>query len=157
MTTGETTMGSTPQENADGAAKVLGALLALMAVIAGVYAMVRPMDQRIDQLQLEVASLRSLMTETDRYNVQQLTNMVSDLSALKEKFSQVVVQTERIKAIDEWRTWTTRNELSQIPVLKAQLHYIMSLVLPKYQMLESALNRALIDECVRYKKKEGGE
>jgi len=150
-------MGSTPQENADGAAKVLGALLALMAVIAGVYAMVRPMDQRIDQLQLEVASLRSLMTETDRYNVQQLTNMVSDLSALKEKFSQVVVQTERIKAIDEWRTWTTRNELSQIPVLKAQLHYIMSLVLPKYQMLESAMNRALIDECVRYKKKEGGE
>ena len=65
-------------------------VVALVAIIAGVYAMVEPMSQRVDYLEGEFRSLRSRAATTSDH---QLLN-------------------SRIEKIENWRIWWNREMLT---------------------------------------------
>ncbi len=89
--------------------KLLTGVVALVAVIMGVYAMVEPMGQRVDFLQTEINMIRAAMErDDDRENKD-----IETRAAMGEKFVEVETQFEamskRIAAMEEFLLWYHRN------------------------------------------------
>ena len=90
-------------------AKALTGIIMMVALIAGVYAMVEPMQQQIDFLQAEINTIRTAMErDDDRENLD-----VQKRAAMGEQFKEVETQfkamSERIKAMEEFLLWYHRN------------------------------------------------
>lgn len=58
-------MTESKSNNENGSTKAFGGVLALVALIAGVYAMVQPMNQRIDFLERQIGTMNSRMEKDD--------------------------------------------------------------------------------------------
>ena len=72
----------------NGSMAATGALLGLLAIVAGVYAMIQPMNQRIDQLNLRLVEARAgvaLDNERERKDAEKF-------AAMKEQFKEVETQ-----------------------------------------------------------------
>jgi len=87
----------TPTNNT--APKALAGVVAIVAVIAGVYAMVEPMGQRIDFTTVQITRLenslqRSVIADT---NHQRLTD--TNLAELREKFKEVETQFQGLREV----------------------------------------------------------
>ena len=74
-------------KNANGA-KALGAVVAIVAVIMGVYAMVEPMSQRIDFLERQLDKIDARLHDTD----QRERDAAESLAAIQERFQEVETQ-----------------------------------------------------------------
>ncbi len=81
--------------NGSAGAKALGALVAIVALIAGVYAMVEPMGQRIDFLERHIEKMEERMTARD-ITEKEATAVVS---RFQEKFAEVETQFGALKDI----------------------------------------------------------
>ena len=82
--------------------KFFVSLVGLLALISGVYAMVQPMNQRIDSLSNEIQSLREDIKES---------------ATTKQMFIEVETQFDgiklRVSSLEEWQVWWNREMLSQ--------------------------------------------
>jgi len=89
--------------NANGAAKVIGGLLALLAMISGVYAMVQPMSQNIDFMERRLSEAQTSLTQHLEKCSTKHSESAQDRSALREKFSASIGQLELLKETNERR------------------------------------------------------
>lgn len=78
----------TSASNNNDGAKAFGGVVALIAVIAGVYAMVEPMAQRIDFLERQLAEATTKLEASDTRGC----DITAAVSTLKEKFLAVEAQ-----------------------------------------------------------------
>ncbi len=106
--------------------KAFGAVVALVAVVAGVYAMVEPMGQRIAGLQerlketredLKGLSATHLRTEENHATVH--TDFAARMAAMGKMFVEVETQfrslDRRVTSYEEWAVWWQRT----VPALDA--------------------------------------
>ena len=91
--------------NGNGNAKAFGGIIAIVAVVAGVYAMVEPMNQRIDFLNEQMVCMRLEMT-TDN---ERERNDATQFAALTTQFAEIEA---RVADIESWRTWWNRERLT---------------------------------------------
>jgi len=91
--------------NGNGNAKAFGGIIAIVAVVAGVYAMVEPMNQRIDFLNEQMVCMRLEMT-TDN---ERERNDATQFAALTTQFAEIET---RVADIESWRTWWNRERLT---------------------------------------------
>jgi len=112
--------------------KAFAGVIGLLLVIAGVYAMIMPMNQKIDFLERSVAAqklaqtkeldriLSSLSIENDKNSYRE-RETVAKITTLLEKFKVVESQfsnlDERVLCIETWRVWWNREMLSTNSVL----------------------------------------
>ncbi len=89
--------------------KAITGIIALVALIAGVYAMVEPMGQRIDFLQTEINTIRAAMNDDNQREKED----VQIRASMGEKFTEVETQframSQRIEAMEEFLLWYHRN------------------------------------------------
>ena len=91
--------------NGNGNAKAFGGIIAIVAVVAGVYAMVEPMNQRIDFLNEQMVCMRLEMT-TDN---ERERNDASQFAALTTQFAETET---RVADLELWRIWWNRESLT---------------------------------------------
>ena len=101
--------------NSNGNTKAFGGVLAIIAIIAGIYAMVEPMNQRIDFLERQLNSAAEKMTRDDeRERIDMAT-----ISVMSERFAEVETQFDdmerRILDCEHWLIWWQRT----VPYLNA--------------------------------------
>ena len=76
-----------------GANNLFGSIMLVVAVIAGVYAMIQPMGQRIDFLQTELATIN---TSINKDNDRERTD-AAELSKIREMFTEVETRFEGLR------------------------------------------------------------
>jgi uncharacterized protein HemX len=90
-------------------ARAFGGVVALVAVIAGVYAMVKPMHHQINYLQVEVAGLRSALAERRERSRDKDQELGENIARQAEKFTEVETQFRslhsRVDAWEQWEVW----------------------------------------------------
>jgi len=89
----------------NGNAKAFGGVVAIVAVVAGVYAMVEPMNQKIDFLNAQIVCMREEMTEDnnrERDNARQFAQLGTQF---------IEIET-RVADVEKWRTWWNREKLT---------------------------------------------
>ena len=93
----------------NGNAKAFGGILAIVALVAGVYAMVEPMNQKIDFITNEIDNIRTCMANDDARE----RSDAKELASLQEKFREVETQFSGVEArvaeLEEWYRWWSRN------------------------------------------------
>lgn len=78
-------------------AKTFGSVLAMLAVIGGVYTMVNPMNQRIEDLNDDIQEIKTTLVRTAD---------ATDIATIKEKFGIAVTNRENLQIqINELREW----------------------------------------------------
>lgn len=110
--------------NASGAAKAIGGVLAIIAVITGVYSMVQPMNQRIENLQSELREVKNTLANIDALNTSVHTQFATELSSIKEKFGQFLAHDSRLKTLEDWRIWWNRDVHPQTACLQARIQLL---------------------------------
>jgi len=96
--------------NGAGNAKAFGGIIAIVAVVAGVYAMVEPMNQRIDFLNDQITCMRAEMAadnERERRDAAQFSELTATVEDLNG----------RVDDIESWRIWWNREILTSQAVL----------------------------------------
>ena len=76
--------------------KAFGAVFVLVAIVAGVYAMVQPMTQRLDYQERAMTELRAQRTQANQRERDEMTK----LSMIAERFKAVETQFEAQKALN---------------------------------------------------------
>ena len=91
--------------------KAFGAVTALLAVIAGVYAMIEPMGQRIDFAQNENAETRSDLKDHEGEIAHPgiLERHARNAERFKEIETQFDAMDARIEQYEDWVSWWYRN------------------------------------------------
>lgn len=94
-------------------ARAFGGVIALVAIIAGVYAMTRlevePMGQRIDFLSEQLLSIRKDMALDDARERTDRDAFARVSERFKEVETQFSNQSTRIEVFEEWQRWWHRN------------------------------------------------
>ena len=103
----------TKSNNGNGSTKAFAGVIGLMLVIAGVYAMIEPMNQRIDFLERQITSLKnSHANKEDEHSITH-RDFVATLSSTTERFAEVETQFDdierRIQNYENWQQWWQRN------------------------------------------------
>ena len=99
--------------NASGAAKVIGGLLALMAMIAGVYAMVQPMNQTISFMERRLDDIQTSLAHHLETCSAKHSESAQDRSALREKFLASTSQIKLLKEVNERRIKHLEDEIDK--------------------------------------------
>lgn len=90
--------------------KAIGGILALFAIVSGVFAIVEPMNQKIDFIREEARAHGQLEGHT---------RLLEDQARAAERFKEVETQfrdlTRRVEVFEVWMTWWQRT----VPVLDA--------------------------------------
>ena len=81
------------------ATKAFGGVFAILALIAGVYAMIEPQGQRMDFLERQIVDMRTEMHKDDAREQQDQ----SQLSSIEERFKEVETQFEGLREVTNVR------------------------------------------------------
>ncbi len=109
------------EKNNNTGTKAFAGVLVILAVIAGVFAMVQPMTQRINQLE------RQINTLADHQNLDNTREREdqSKFAASAERFKEVETQfsglENRIQKIEDWRIWWNRTILKRHGAVDARV------------------------------------
>ncbi len=94
--------------NGSSNAKAFGGVIAIVAIICGVYAMVEPMNQRIEFIQSQIQEL-DICIHQDNDRVWKDT---VELSVMQQKFAEVEMKfkefSRRMATHEEWQLWWHR-------------------------------------------------
>ena len=100
---------ATAQSGSNNGSKVFGPILGLAAIIAGIFAMMRPLIQRVDFLERQLDNAIAAMREDDVREREDAAKM----SATREKFVEVETQfsdlEKRISDQEAWLDWWHKN------------------------------------------------
>jgi len=84
-----------PEDSSGGNAKAFGGVVAILAIIAGVYAMVQPMRMQIDYQQKEVSEMRKVVDA----GVKHQGHIAAELASLKTASEDTEA---RLARIEDW-------------------------------------------------------
>ncbi len=101
---------------ASNGAKAFGGVLAIVAIIAGVYAMVEPMGQRMDFFDDRILAVHESMAVDDVRERADRNEFARVSERFKEVETQFANQSNRIEVFEEWQRWWHRH----VPTLDAQ-------------------------------------
>ena len=92
-------------------AKAFGGVIAVVALVAGVYAMVEPMGQRIDFLERQLESANAATKERARLHAE----------SVDQQFAAIDGRTEQL---EEWQTWWYRSRPESAAVLQERIRQV---------------------------------
>ena len=109
-----------PEPKGDGnGMKGAAGILAIVAVIAGVFAMVEPMGQRIDFLEAQLSEFRTELSAARQSDSTHQRATDREIASIGEKFSEVETQfgalDARVVRFEDWLRWWQR----EVPSLDA--------------------------------------
>lgn len=92
--------------------KAFASVIALVAVIAGIYAMVEPMSQRVDFLERQLTETRQAMMLDD----QRESSDRNLLAAFQERFSEIETQFRAMKELEHVQLQELRRRIERLEV-----------------------------------------
>ena len=116
-------------------AKAFGGVVALVAIVAGVYAMVEPMNQRIDfierqqkdanvQLREVISKLSSELRQHEAITGHD--GLIQQVAMTREQFREVETQftdmERRIEGYEEWQLWWQRTVPTSLATLNEKVY-----------------------------------
>lgn len=93
--------------------KALGAVLTILAVITGIAAIVRPMQQRNDNLEKQIDSLKNDLRDHAKLN-NHPWGVVAEIAEMREKFTEVETQFKGSRERDELLTIRHEDRLTKL-------------------------------------------
>ena len=84
---------------------LLPAVAALIVLLGGMYAIVRPMDQRISQMEEQVRAMRTLAERNQE-------SMSKHLLCVTKNETKIVEVAARVQDIEAWRVWWNRDMMT---------------------------------------------
>jgi len=95
--------------------KAFGGVLVILAVVAGMYAIIQPMNQQMGYLKDEINLVKARLAGHQDVASIRDSKITADLSAVKEKFVKAEAEHQatdrRISDLEEWRIWWNRSHL----------------------------------------------
>lgn len=90
-----------PKKEGNGAIRAFGAIIGLVALIAGVYAMVEPMGQRIDFMEEQISELNvEILRHSD---CEAHPGALARMATQQEKFAEVETQFKGLREVSDVR------------------------------------------------------
>ena len=104
-----------PKKNGDNGvgAKAFGSIMVIVAVISGLWALMGPTNQRIDNIAKEVSSIKARLHEDEIYARAEkgvIAGVEEKLTAAEERFTSLET---RVEHLEEWRIWWNRKILTK--------------------------------------------
>lgn len=120
-----------PIKNANGWKALTGGMLVL-AIIGGVYAMVKPMGQRAEHLNDRILELKQDLQE--HAAIRAHTGMAEDSGTFRQMFTEVETQfadlDRRVGALEEWQVWWNRSVADVNAVQEERLRWLEAATVP---------------------------
>lgn len=102
-------------------AKAFAGILVIIAIVAGMYSIFRPMELRINSLQSQIEVLNTQLFELAAHEREDQGRFATNDERFKETETQFSNLETRISTIEAWRIWWNRNILVDYGKIREQV------------------------------------